>query len=176
MKKLITFLTILFLPVLILAQNPFQGILYNINDLPVVTQSKTRQFTADTQLKFRADSSYTIKLLRASMSVGGMQYLYNKTEKRFDPQAFLKVGTGLSFSFYNVCKGVAKKLFSIDGFIFWPIPETGQKLSIATGVSAFDLFGTGLNPQIGINFEPFYIKSNIFPIGPMLGLKYNFGG
>ena len=150
-------------------EKPFTGFLFPVKDNPIVVNTTI----ANRALKV-ADSTYNIRLIRFNMEVGGIQVLYNKVAKEIKTEAFLKVGIGLSYSFYKVTGAVPFNYLSINGFVFLPVTESNQTLSVAATVAAFRLFGTNLSPEIGINFEPDNIKSDYFPVSPLISLKYNF--
>jgi len=147
------------------AQSPWTGFFYSVKDNPALKIDNNKALSVNN----------TTHLVRFDMNVGGVGYLYNKVEKQLELTSFLKVGMGLSYSFYKVEEGKEPyNYLSLSGFLFLPIPETGQKSSIAVAISAFNMFGLNLSPQIGLNFEPSLINSDYFPIAPLVGLKYNF--
>jgi hypothetical protein len=167
MKKIILFMLFLFIGVGLFAQ----GWLF-----PIKSLSKNNEITADRTVKVTSDSTYTTHFIRPQMGVGGIQILYNKVTKEVSFTPFAKVGIGATFALYKVTNGDAFNYLNFNGILFFPIPntETPQTLSIAVTASALHLFGTNLNPSVGINFEPGYIKSDYFPVGPLINLTYNF--
>jgi hypothetical protein len=170
MKKLIISLLFVAISFAGFAQGPWSGFILNVKDNPGI---KDPNF-ASRNLTITGDSTYNLRLMRFNMDVGGIQVLYNKVTREIKPEAFLKLGIGLSLSFYKVTNGVPNHYLSVNGFVFLPITETNQSFSIAATVAAFKLFGTNLSPEIGFNFEPGNIKSDYFPVGPLVGLKYRF--
>ena len=170
MKKLLVILAVLALTVPILAQSKRAGILFPVKDnLPAVSH-----LTTDRSVRVISDSTYNTHLVRFAAGVSGVQILYNKVTREITSEAFAKVGIGLSYSFYRVTNGDPFNYLSLNGFLFLPITDVDQTISIAVTASAFNLFGTNISPALGINFEPGNIKSDYLPVGPLLSLKYNF--
>ena len=170
MKKISMILVLIALTASAFAQDkPFKGFLLPIEKNPIIVN--TVQAYRDLEV---VDSTYSIRLFRLDMSLGGVQVLYNKVEKKLNPQPFLKVGLGLTYSFYKVVSGVPINYLSINGVVFLPLTESNQLMSFAFTVSSLRLFKLPISPGIGINFTPSYIKSDYFPLAPLLNLKYNF--
>lgn len=169
MKKYLILL-FLFIPLIAFGQGSW---LFDINKHPAVIATKNKEITTDLKLKLKADSTYILHTIRAAVSVEGYQYLFNKVTKEFEGDTFKKIGLGVSYSFYSVKEGVATKYLSLNGFLFLPINE-GDKVSMAFSVSALNLFGLNVNPDIGVNFEPGLIKSDYVPVGLLLKLVYVF--
>ncbi len=170
MKRVVILFAFLLASYAVNAQAP---VLFDINQHPAVMATKNNAVTVDMSLRLINDSTYTLRTFRAALSVEGVQYLYNKVSKRVELLPFHKIGLGGSYSFYRVRSGVATKYLSLNGFVFLPIEES-QKMSVAVGVSALNILGLNINPEVGINFEPTYIKSDYFPAGPLAKLTYVF--
>lgn len=169
MKKLFIVFFGIILSGIVSAQKPFSGFFFDVNQNPLVVKSQGNDL-----IKFRADSSYNIHLVRFNAGLGGVQILYNKATKEFKAEPFAKVGVGLTYSFYSVSNGEAFNYLSLNGFLFLPMTDLNTTMSVAVTVSAFKLFGTNLSPSLGVNFEPSLINSDYVPVGPIFNLKYNF--
>ena len=166
MKKLLVIIAVLVLTVPILAQSKRAGILFPVKDnLPAVSQ-----LTTDRGVRVISDSTYNIRLIRFGAEVGGIQILYNKETREIKSEVFAKVGIGLRYAFYKVTNGEPLIYLSINGFVFM----NDESISFAVSASAFRFWGTNLSPSIGVNFEPGNIKTDIFPLGPLINLTYNF--
>jgi len=174
MKKILFLLAFIAFGISVSAQSAFDGFLFPVSDNPTIVKSRVAYEQSKALSTYKADSSYVLRLVRFNVGVGGVQVLRNKVEKEWKPEAFTKVGIGLSYSFFKVDKGEASNYLSLNGFLFLPVTEANQTISIAASISAYRIFKTEISPSIGVNFEPSLIKSDYFPLAPLLSLKYNF--
>jgi len=171
MKRLILLFVLFFAVITVNGQSP---VLFDINQHPAVIATKTGNVTTDMKMRAINDSTYTLHAFRGAISVKGVQFLYNKVLKEIEPLEFDKIGVGGSYSFYRVRNGLATKYLSLNGFVFLPFPESHQSVSFALGVSALNIMGLNLNPEVGINVEPGLWKSDYFPVGALAKLTYVF--
>jgi len=156
---------------LVIVSNSFsQGFLFPVKDN--IVDMKRGPINRD--IKVTSDSTYNIHLLRFNVEVQGVQIFYNKVTKDISSEAFSKLGIGLSYSFYKVTNNVPYNYLSLNGFLFFPMNQNYETMSIAVTASAYHIFGTNLSPALGIGFEPAKVKSDYFPVGPLINLKYNF--
>ena len=169
MKKLIIVLCLAVVTIAGFGQG-FKGFLFPVEK----NTPKVSGLTMTSNVKVTSDSTYNTHLIRFDMDVGGVEVLYNKVDNSLIANPFLKVGIGLSYSFFRVTNGIPFRYLSINGFVFLPITESNQLMSFAATLSSFTLFKLPISPGVGLNFTPGYIKSDYFPVGPLVNLKYNF--
>ena len=135
--------------------------------LPVPDDLFTSEVTID-----RTFRGTLIWLPRWAAGVTASQLNFNKVTKKLEIGAFSKYGIGLSMAHYVEVDGLPYNNFSINGFLFIPTQNEIYNFSLGITASAFNFWG--LNLQAGIDFEPGKIKSDYFPVAPLIGVKYNF--
>jgi len=136
---------------------------------PVPKNLFKKPLTSDSRIQIQGVGVW---LPRWTAGVSATQLNYNKVTKKLEIGTFSKYGVGLSYAHYVEVEGLPYNNFSVNGFMFIPTNNDANAFSLGLTVSALDVFGMSL--QAGIDFEPGKIKSDYFPISPLLGVKYTF--
>ena len=172
MKKAVLIFTLLTFMVIGDAQGLFTGFLYPVKDNPkIVDQSKALKALQ------APDSTFTTSLMRFNFGVSGVEAMWDKANKNIHTETFVKMGFGLSKSFYRVTNGVPYNYMSLNGYVFMPVVDSSNNYSIALTISSFKFFNIEeLSPSLGVDIIPRYFKkeSQYFPVGLLFNLKYNF--
>jgi hypothetical protein len=158
MKKLLVIILLFGITVAVSSQSIWRPIPKNLFKGPL---------TADRTIKATG-----IWLPRWTAGVSATQLNYNKVTKKLELGTFSKYGIGLSYAHYIDVEGLPYNNFSLNGFMFIPTQGVADAFSLGLTVSALDIFGMSL--QAGVDFEPGKIKSDYFPVSPLLGIKYTF--
>jgi hypothetical protein len=172
MKKLILFLTIIFVTITIEAQQ-FRGMILPVSEHPYFST----ETTADRNLN-------GIILPRFNLGVTGKELCWNKAIKKFDEKTLIKAGGGVSFDHNKLLKdGTIYNDWSVNVLVLMSIyddepliedPElnikTPEPTSIAVTVSVHEVINAGLN------VVPKYFQkgSDYFPVSLIWGLSYTF--
>jgi hypothetical protein len=157
MRKLLLFLTIIFVTITIEAQQ-FKGVFAPVKEHPYFKSD----LTADRNLN-------GIMLLRIGAGVTGMETTYNKTLKKLEQKTLIKAGGGVTYGHHKLLSdGTIYNDWSVNCFVLTPV-DMPEPVSIAVTVSALEIL------QAGINLTPKYFKeSDYFPISLIWGLSYTF--